>query len=295
MVYGQDSIPAPKNYASRKLLIGSLSAAAYAGSLIALNEAWYKDYPKTSFHTFNDAREWQQVDKVGHSWTAYNTSRATTAMWQWAGYRGSEKNKAVWLGSLSGFTYLTVIEFLDAHSAEWGWSWSDIGANLFGTGLFASQEFMWNEQKIQFKFSSHKKNYDASLEQRADHLYGSGFAERLLKDYNAQTYWLSCNLASLFPKKSLPAWLNISVGYGAEGMFGGFSNIAYDDNGNTIFDGRGIKRYRQWYFAPDIDLTKIRTRSSLLRTIFASLNSLKFPAPALEFSNKRLKLKALAF
>ena len=257
------------DFKGRKILVGSLSAAVYAGSLIALDKAWYQNYPRTSFHTFNDGGEWKQVDKVGHGWTAYQTSRITTAAWQWAGFRGEKKNKAVILGSVTGFTYLTVIEFLDAHSANWGWSWPDIAANFLGTSLFAGQEFLWDEQRVQFKFSSHKENYAEELNARADNLYGRSFPERLLKDYNAQTYWLSFNLHSFLPKSKLPSWLNVSVGYGAQGLLGGYENIAYDKDGNVTFDRRDISRYRQWYIAPDVDLTKIKTKNSFVRTTLA--------------------------
>ena len=260
-----------------------------------MDKAWYQNYPRTSFHTFNDGGEWKQVDKVGHGWTAYQTSRITTAAWQWAGFRGEKKNKAVILGSVTGFTYLTVIEFLDAHSANWGWSWPDIAANFLGTSLFAGQEFLWDEQRVQFKFSSHKENYAEELNARADNLYGRSFPERLLKDYNAQTYWLSFNLHSFLPKSKLPSWLNVSVGYGAQGLLGGYENIAYDKDGNVTFDRRDIPRYRQWYIAPDVDLTKIKTKNSFVRTTLALLNCLKFPAPAVEFSNNGVKFKAIAF
>lgn len=168
---------------------------------------------------------------------------------------------------------------------------------FFGAGLYASQELGWKEQKIGFKFSSHNKNYkQADLKARADDLYGSSFQGRLLKDYNAQTYWLSANIKSFFPKTALPAWLNVSVGYGAEGMFGGFENIAKNKTDGTItFDRRDIKRYRQFYLAPDVDLTKIRTKSKLLKSVFSALNVLKFPAPAVEFSNGKFRLKAIAY
>ena len=287
----QDSLT-NNSYKKRQWLVGGLSVAGYGGSLIALNKAWYDQYEKTSFHTFNDSKEWLQVDKVGHAWSAYNLSRASSAAWQWA---GTKKHNAVWIGSATGFTYLTVIEVLDAHSARWGWSWADMGANLFGSALFASQELLWKEQRVQFKFSAHKKNYDPSLNSRVNELFGSSLAERLLKDYNTQTYWLSFNLKSFFSKTNLPSWLNLSVGYGAEGLFGGFENIAYDKNGTVSFDRRDIKRYRQWYLAPDIDLTKIKTKSKFLKTTFSVFNSIKIPSPALEFSNGKLKARAVVF
>jgi len=94
----------------------------------------------------------------------------------------------------------------------------------------------------------------------------------------------------------LPAWLNISIGYGADGMFGGYENIGRNKTDGTItFNRTDIKRYRQWYLSPDVDLTKIKTNSKLLRAVFSALNLVKFPAPALEFSNGKLMLKPLAF
>lgn len=278
----------------RKWLIGGTTALGYGGSFIFLSQAWYNDYPKTSFHTFNDAKEWLQVDKIGHAWTAYHTSRITTNMWRWAGV---EHNKALLYGTGSSFLYMLSIEYLDGHSAEWGWSWSDVGANVFGAGLYAGQELGWKEQKIGLKFSSHLKNYDQpDLKKRADELYGRSFGERFLKDYNAQTYWLSANIKSFFPKTGLPAWLNISLGYGAEGMFGGFENIAKNKTDGTLtFDRRDVKRYRQLYLAPDVDLTKIKTKSKFLKSVFSALNVLKFPAPALEFSNGKFRVLAIAY
>ena len=94
---------------------------------------------------------------------------------------------------------------------------------------------------------------------------------------------------SFFPKTKLPGWFSVAVGYGAEGMFGARSNVAKDKNGNIIFDRSDIKRYRQLYLAPDIDLNKIKTKKKAVRFILSALNAFKFPAPTLEFSNGSLK------
>ena len=206
----------------------------------------------------------------------------------------NQKN-ALLLGPGTSLVYLLSIEYLDGRSAEWGWSWADVAADFSGAILFASQELGWKQQKIQLKFSSHKNNYESTVSQRTRDLFGTGFYEPILKDYNAQTYWLSFNINSFLKSKNFPNWLNISIGYGANGMFGGYDNIVYDKNGDIIFDRRDIKRYRQVYLAPDIDLTKIKTRSKILRTVFFTLNSFKFPAPALEFSNNKVKFHGLAF
>ncbi|MDQ6609512.1 MAG: YfiM family protein, partial [Bacteroidota bacterium] len=238
------------NYKQRQWAVGSLTVAGYGGSFLFLNQAWYKDFPHSSFHTFNDAGEWLQMDKIGHAWTAYHTSRLATNLWRWAGFNN---NKALLIGTGSSLLYMISIEYLDGHSAEWGWSWGDAGADIFGAVLYAAEELGLKGQRISLKFSSHPKNYsEPDINKRADDLFGSSFQGRLLKDYNAQTYWLSANIKSFFTQTTLPAWLNISLGYGAEGMFGGYENFARSKtDGSVTFDRRDIKRYRQFYLAPD--------------------------------------------
>lgn len=277
----------------RVALITGINVTGYVSTLILLNNAWYKDYPKSSFHTYNDSKEWLQVDKVGHGWTAYNISRATAAMWKWT---GMSNKKSTWIGGLSGTAFMTAIEILDGHSAEWGWSWADMAANLLGSGLFISQQVGWEEQRIQLKFSFHKKNYDdPMLNERSDELFGESWYERMLKDYNGQTYWLSANLKSFFPESTLPPWLDLSVGYGADGMFGGYKNTWVDSETGLPVDRTDIKRYRQWFLAPDVDFSKIKTNKKGLRLLFHVLNAFKFPAPSLEFSNGKLKGHAIHF
>jgi len=277
----------------RTWLIGGANVLGYGGTMIGLYNAWYKNYPQSKFHTFNDWPEWKQVDKVGHFYSAYIESYGSMKMWQWT---GMERKKRIWIGGMSGAMYQTVIEVLDGFSTGWGWSWGDFSANVLGSGTLVAQELAWDEQRIRFKFSFHKKNYaDPSLDQRSDKLFGNSLAERMLKDYNGQTYWASANLKSFFKQSRLPAWLSVAVGYGAEGMFGGTENIGKDENGNIIFYRPDIKRYRQWFLAPDIDLTKIRTNKKGIKFLFTILSAFKFPAPSLEYGNGRFRLHAIHF
>ena len=265
----------------------------YGGSMIGLYNAWYKNYPQSKFHTFNDWEEWQQMDKIGHMYSAYTMSKFSMELLK---STGLERKKRIWLGGLTGAAYQTIIEILDGFSDEWGWSWGDIGANLIGSGALIAQELAWNEQRLHLKTSFHRKNYDdALLNNRSDVLFGKSAAERFLKDYNGQTYWLSVNVKSFFQESTIPKWLQLSIGTGAEGMFGARENIATDKNGRITFDRRAIKKYRQWYLAPDIDLTKIKTKHKSIKTILFILNSLKFPTPALELSNGKLKFNWIQF
>lgn len=292
----QVPVDSVKTYPYNKQRIRWVTAAnivGYGGALVGLNALWYQKYPRSGFHFFDDNNEWLQMDKVGHIYSAYSESRATTELWRWAGL---PRKKSIWIGGLSGVAYQSVIEVLDGFSSEYGFSVGDFTANVIGSAAFISQQLAWNDERIQIKFSFHRKNYGSQqLNDRANDLYGNAEIQRFIKDYNGQTYWLSANINSFFPNTKLPRWLNISVGYGAEGMFGGVKNIGYNDNGDVIFDRQDIKRYRQWYLSPDIDFTKIKTNKKGIKILFFVLNALKFPAPALEFSNGKFKGHWLVF
>jgi uncharacterized protein YfiM (DUF2279 family) len=268
-------------------LITAANIAGYSAVLVGLNAAWYSQYPKTHFHFFNDNAEWLQVDKVGHFYASYIESRASNELWRWTGL---PRKQRIWISGLSGVAYETIIETLDGFSAEYGWSWGDFSSNILGSALFTTQELAWDDQKIKLKFSFHKKNYrDAELNERANKIFGKSEAERFFKDYNAATDWVSVNLKPIFPNSKLPPWLAVAFGYGAEGMFGARSNIAVDKNGVITFDRSEIRRYRQWYLSPDIDLTKIKTNNRALRFVFVVLSAFKFPLPSLELSQGNIK------
>lgn len=274
----------PDSLSYRKWLVSGFHISSYTGTLLLLNNAWYKNYPKVALHSFNDSKEWLQMDKIGHAWSSYGLSRSSFTSWKWSGM--SDK-KATLLGSLSGFSFLTVIEILDGKSQKWGWSWSDMAANAFGTSLFLGQQLAWKEQRIMLKFSFHKNNYQTTpLNTRADDLFGASWYERMLKDYNGQTYWLSTNLKSLNRDSHFPPWLNIAVGYGAEGMFGGFENREIRIDGSVPFDRRDIARVRQFYLSPDIDFQRLGSKNKWVKTLCFILNGFKFPAPALMLDSR---------
>lgn len=284
--------PSPTSTAKNRVLVAAgVHLTAYAGTLVLLSEAWYDEDQKTSFHTFDDSKEWLQVDKVGHAWTTYNIARASTDLWSWSGL---PRNRSVVLGGLSSIGFQTILEYLDGHSKKWGWSWSDMGANAAGAALYVSQELAWKEQLVRMKFSAHTVKH-GNLQDRAQALYGRSIPERLLKDYNGQTYWLSFNSNILAPGNKKWGWLSLALGYGAKGLYGGFENLAHDGQGMVTFDRRDIKRVRQWYLSPDIDFTKIPTNSRSVRTLLSLLNVIKIPAPALELSRGKLRGHLLYF
>lgn len=273
-------------------LVAGANVALWTGSFIALNKAWYADYPRSKFHFFNDNSEWNQMDKAGHVWTAYRISRLSAGMWRWTGL---PDKKAALIGGISGIAYQSIIEIQDGFSSEWGFSWGDMTANIIGSAGFTVQALTWGEQRIQIKLSNNPYKYPDDLIERRNQLFGKSFPERMLKDYNSQTYWISANLKSFFPKTNLPPWLNVSAGYASELMLGGHENKWIDKMG-VPHDRTDIPRVRRFFIAPDLEFAKIKTKSKLLHTIFLLINGIKIPAPALELNSKgRLKLHGIYF
>ena len=279
----KDTSSLNKKYLS--IVVGA-EATIYAGSLIALNNLWYKDYPRSSFHFFNDNLEWLQMDKCGHATTSYNIGRIGINLMKLSGVK---RKKAIWYGGILGSVYQNTIEVLDGFSSQWGFSIGDFSANTLGSALVIGEELAWDEQRIVLKYSFQQSKY---AKYRPGEL-GNGIAENWLKDYNGQTYWLSINPSAFMKKKALfPKWLNIAIGYGAEGMTGGAFNPLYiDANGNQIT----FERYRQLYISLDVDLTRIPTKSKFLKTLFTAIGFIKIPAPSIEFNKYGLKGHWLGF
>jgi hypothetical protein len=258
----------------------------YVASITGLYFAWYKDYPQSTFHLFNDGGEWMQVDKCGHAISANYISRIGYSTYRWSGV---SEQKAAWFGGLLGFAYMLNIEILDGFSSEWGFSMGDLAANTLGCAIFTGQQLAWHEQRFSLKYSFHQTQY---AQYRPDVL-GSNLIQNMIKDYNGHSYWISGNISSFLPRGTrFPKWLNVAFGYGAEGMTGGFGNPTVE-NGQSVPD---YPRYRKFYLSVDVDLTRIPTRSKVLQGIFTVLSFIKIPAPTLEYNTLgQLKLHPFYF
>jgi hypothetical protein len=262
-------------------------AIGFSGALLALHFLWYKKFTHSRFHFFNDNREWLQMDKMGHATTAYNLGVLGTDVYRWS---GMENNRAIWYGGTTGLLFLTAIELLDGFSSGWGFSGGDMLANTAGSALVIGQNLAWNEQRLSLKFSYHKSIYAAF---RPEEL-GKGFGQRVLKDYNGQSYWLSANIWSfLAAGNGFPKWLNVAVGFGAEGMVSGSKDYVSDPAHPIPF----FERSRKFFFSADVDFRRIPSTNQAALITFKAINFLKVPAPAIEFipSKKKIKLDAFYF
>lgn len=253
----------------------AFTGAYYATSIYVMNNTWYKDMERVPFHFYNDNAGYLQVDKFGHMYGGY--------LYSYIGYfgllnLGATRNEALIFGSTLGFFLQFPIEIMDGLHEGYGFSWGDIAANTMGSALIFGQELLFKEQVVKYKFSYWGSRYSKN----SNDYYGKTTMDRLLKDYNGHTYWLSMPINKFFLKQSLPPWLNIAVGYGANGMYGEFENI-------TSFNGVAIpetERYRQYLLSLDIDLAKIKTKSMFLNVLFKGMSFIKLPFPTLEYNSK---------
>jgi hypothetical protein len=260
------------------VIIGEVVVSSLA--TLGLQYIWYRKFPRRSFHFFNDNREWQGVDKLGHAATAYNISALQYDLMRWSGVA---ENKSIIIGGATGIGFQAIVEIMDGFASGWGFSAGDMAANIFGSGLFMAQQFGWKEQRIEMRFSFHSTIYP----QYNPALLGNTFRERLLKDYNGQRYWFSFNIGSLTKSDAnFPKWITADIGLAARGMTGAVVNP-------IKIDGKDIPQFNRekvMFFG----IGAAFARKDQLP--FPSwINSYRIPSPTIEFTKKKVKGNWLTF
>lgn len=251
------------------------TGAYYTTSIFVMNNTWYKDKEIVPFHFYNDNAGYLQVDKFGHMFGSY--------VYSYIGYfgllkLGATRKESLIFGSTLGFVLQFPIEIMDGVHEGYGFSWGDIAANAMGSALVFGQELLFREQVVKYKFSYWESEYSKN----SNGYYGETTLNRLLKDYNGHTYWFSMPINKFIFKQTLPSWLSIAVGYGANGMYGEFENI-------DSFNGVAIpetERYRQYLLSLDVDWTRIETNSKFLQLLFKGMTFIKMPFATLEYNSK---------
>lgn len=286
--------PASTYNPNRFWVATATGATLYGAATYGLWKTWYSNYERGPFQTIDDFPEWLQMDKAGHAFTAYQYARFSRAAANWTGMK---PKAAAWTAFGVSTLLQGTLEMLDAYSVRWGFSWSDVAANTVGAGLHLGQELAWREQRILLKVGNSlrqppdvtvtgRNGGTSSLAYISSQRFGNGLVERFLKDYNEQTIWLSANPKAFLPASKLPDWLNLAVGYGAQDVYGAYGN-SWSVNGEGFV--YPAQRYRQWYLSPDIYFSRIPTKKRWVRLVLGALDFFKMPAPALEYSQGKLR------
>jgi len=268
----QDSIPTKK----RVIISSSIIGLGYVSSLIALYDVWYAEFPKSTFHFYNDGSNWMQMDKFGHGFSGYLLSQKAGDLYRWSGVKKSYP----WIGFGIGMSYLGALEFMDAYNQGWGFSTYDVLANFSGGALYLSQELIFKKQLVLPKFSFFPSKYAAYRPE----VLGKNFPEQLLKDYNGQTYWFSFPIGGFAPSVKKMNWLCLSLGYSVDQKLVGDQDAYLD-----------FRASRQFLVSLDIDLTRLPIKNPTLKKVLAQLNMIKIPFSALMIQQGNLSFKPISF
>ncbi len=272
---------------NRKILATAIvtESSVYVGSMAYLQYIWYKDHDRVPFHYYNDNAGYLQIDKFGH---AYGSFLESDICYQWLLKAGVNKKKALIYGATMGIILQTPIEIFDGIYEGWGFSWGDMAANAAGSGFIIGQELWFKRRIVDLKFSFQRSAYAPD----SHGMLGDNYLESLFYDYNGHSYWLSLGIQEFIPIKFVPSWLDVSLGYSANGMYGEFEN-SKTWYGLPLPE---VERHRQFFLSLDIDWTEIDTDRPLLKDLFKALNYIKLPFPALEYNRiDGLKFRTLYF
>lgn len=261
--------PADSLNKGRLIGVSSGVGAVWSGSMIGLWQLWYKDAELTNWHSFDDSKNWLQMDKAGHFYTAYKLNQLNTDLFTWTGL---DKKKSLWIGSGVSFGYQTTLEVLDARTVQWGFSWSDMLANTIGTVGYLSQQLAWNEERIIPKYSFAPTEFSSVR----PNVLGNAFYESILKDYNGQTYWLSFSPGTFMKNDKFPKWACISLGYSAHEKLVGSEEYYLDPTTGIEYNSK-----REFLLSLDIDFSRIPVKKPWLKVLLKQLNYLKIPFPAM--------------
>ena len=265
----------PERSKHRLKVVLLAASGIYLAMMGILGYAWYSPQWISSFHFFNDAPEWKQMDKFAHFYWTFQVSVLSSRLLGWA--RISEK-QALLYGAGMGFFFVSGIEVADGFSAQYGASIFDIMANALGASCFVGQCLLWKKIAIWPKFSFHPTQF-APLRPA---LLGNGLLEEVLKDYNGQTFWYSATFSWL----PLPKWLCLAVGVSAEGMV-----YSRDLENEAV----GFSPHRRYFISIDLNLSHLQTSSRFANAALWVLNIIKIPAPTVEFSTRGIRFHPIYF
>ena len=109
----------------KNIILNTTALGATSLSYYGLYNLWYKKYPQTSFHFFNDLEEWNYIDKAGHIYSSYQVARKSHLF-----LLKKDIENPVEKSCFYSLFFMLGIEVLDGFSKEWGFSNYDLLSNF---------------------------------------------------------------------------------------------------------------------------------------------------------------------
>jgi hypothetical protein len=243
-------------FTGKKIVATTMVGAWLATSLVWSYDAWWKG--TSSPFTFTSENTWLNsstlgIDKIGHFYTSYFYFNTFRSILLWGGY---EQPTAEWWAAGVATFFALSVEIGDGFAAAYGFDYQDLTFNLLGVGYGWLQHHVPALDPFGFKWSF----VPAS---------GYRFPVRFTDDYDAHTYWLTCDVDKLLPESIEPYWpdfIQIAVGYGV--------------------DDRVTKR--EFVIGFDLNLLELfKPRQEDLLLITRTVDLFHLPAPAIKFTEEK--------
>jgi hypothetical protein len=251
-------------------IIGGVTLTSVIALHIHQRNAWWSG-ARAPFHFQEDWISALQVDKCGHAFGGFLLSYGMDEALKTSGV---DYNSSAIYGSVFGLAYQTYVEMEDGFAKDWGFSPSDWYFDVIGPAFYLAQHYVPALQNITPKWQYVPTEWTTKA--------NINRPKTIIDDYNSTTFWYSLNINNMLPddlKKYWIPWLNIAIGYGAD------SDLKPSSLGPP--DQQNIRRFT---IGLDYNLVKLLPEGGSFWNWFRqTLNYIKFPAPALQFSNGNVK------
>ncbi|MGE5402410.1 MAG: DUF2279 domain-containing protein [Ignavibacteriales bacterium] len=257
----------------------SVIGGLYLGAIIALHinqqNAWWSG-ERQGFHFQEDWVSALQVDKAGHAFGGYMVSYVLSEGLLASGFNW--ESSTIW-GGILGLAYQTYVETEDGFARDWGFSASDWYFDALGSIFFVAQHYNPYLQNITPKWQFVPSEWTGKPVIMRPRTF--------IDDYNSSTFWWSVDIYNILGKgrnKYWPGWLNVAVGYGGDAI-----DANPDPSGPP--DQLSVRRY---ILGLDLNLIRLLPDGGQFWNWFRqSLNYIKLPAPAIEFTKNKTRFYLL--
>jgi len=238
------------------------------------NTIW-KD--QAEFKILEDGQYALYADKAGHVFGGYFMSYMYTELFSSTGISWELSNI---LGATIGLTYQTYVEVLDGYGSNFGFSPSDMYANIFGAGFFLAQHYVPFLQNFTPKFMYIPADAHGQMKRQPHFAF--------IDDYSSHTLWMSVNVHNLLPEdynQYWPKWLQLSFGYAVRNLCDPLDPNS--DCSKSFPATETVYGDRKFVIALDYNLVEIIPEVGAPFDWFVqSLNYIKLPSPAIEFGEQ---------
>lgn len=238
----------------RVVLVGGATVGAFVVGHGLLNNLWWKGQ-KSRFHV-NAEQDYYyalNADKIGHAYFAGAAATVYSDLMYWC---GMDSVTAAWTGFGVAMTYQTYIEIRDGFSADYGFSWGDLSADLLGASIPIAKHYL-----------PCLRDFDLQISFYPSSAFTSGGYNSIIDDYQSTAHWLAFHphrLLSRSWQEWYPPWLGLAIGHSVNNL-------------NSATGGQ-----HRFFVSLDFNVAHIQGLPSWLQDVLRTIHLYHLPAPAVQ-------------